>query len=157
MKNKLRGRSLVIVPCSKSKIWEKYPDIGKVPAKDAYISSNFKKCREYAESYCYDWVILSAKYGFIKPNFNIPENYNVTFNRKSKEVVSNQKLRQQARRLGNNYDNLVILGGKQYEKATELAFRGLGLNLYFPLHRLKTGQRLKKLNEYLVYCSPLRS
>ncbi len=149
MKKKLRGRSLVIVPCSKSKIWDKYPEKGKVPAKDVYISPNFKKCRECAERYGDDWVILSAKYGFIKPDFKIPEKYDITFNRKTDDIVSDKKLKQQARRLSKNYDNIVILDGKEYEKATELAFSGLDVKFFYPLHNLRNGQRLKKLNEYL--------
>ena len=120
-----------------------------MPVKDAYISSNFKKCREYAEWYGDDWVVLSAKYGFIKPDFKIPEKYDITFNRKTDDIVSGKKLKQQARRLSKNYDNIVILGGKQYEKATELAFSGLDAKFLYPLHNLRNGQRLKKLNEYL--------
>jgi len=41
--------TLVIVPCGRSKIWDKNPDAGPTVAKDAYAGSPFKVNRRYAE------------------------------------------------------------------------------------------------------------
>ena len=50
-------KTLVIVTCVKEK------QSGSHKAKDLYISDLFKKMRNYAEIYNYDWRIISAKLG----------------------------------------------------------------------------------------------
>ena len=40
----------------------------------------FTTNRAYAEKFGSRWVILSAKYGFIRPDFQIPGPYNVSLN-----------------------------------------------------------------------------
>lgn len=55
----------VIVPCGKSKIWNKKSNVSDVKVRDVYIGAPFKVNREYTESFGVDWVILSAKYGFL--------------------------------------------------------------------------------------------
>ena len=72
-----RKRRLVIISCSDRKIWKKFPSAGPTPAKDAYTSPIFSVSREYAEKFGDRWLILSAKYGFIEPDFVIPANYNI--------------------------------------------------------------------------------
>ena len=61
-----RAGTLVIVPCGKSKIWDRDPDAGPTAARAAYVGSPFKVNREYAETFGEAWVILSAKYGFLQ-------------------------------------------------------------------------------------------
>ena len=43
---------LVIVPCGRSKVWDKSPEHGPTPVRDAYTGSPFKVNREYAEYLC---------------------------------------------------------------------------------------------------------
>ena len=74
-------KNLGIVQCGGKKIWKEKPFLDKIPAKDAYTSPYFQKNRLYAEKTCDQWVILSAKYGFLFPNDKI-EDYNVTFKSK---------------------------------------------------------------------------
>jgi hypothetical protein len=57
---------LVIVPCGRAKIWSKHPEAGPTAAADAYIGAPFIVNREYALHTVGDWVILSAKYGFLR-------------------------------------------------------------------------------------------
>ena len=45
-----------------------------------YLGAPFKVNHKYAEKIGEKWVLLSAKYGFIEPDFVISENYSVTFN-----------------------------------------------------------------------------
>lgn len=61
-------RRLCIIPCGKKKIWDKYPDYGPMEAKDVYISPFGKACQAYATMFFENWVILSAKHGFLRPN-----------------------------------------------------------------------------------------
>ncbi|MFD1732154.1 DUF6884 domain-containing protein [Deinococcus malanensis] len=63
---------LVIVPCGASKIWAKQPDAGAVQAQDAYTGPPFVLHRQYAERFGDQWVILSAKYGFLQPKQLLP-------------------------------------------------------------------------------------
>ncbi len=64
---------LVIVPCGCSKIWDRDPKRGPVAAAEAYTGTPFRLNRQYAECFGDAWVVLSAKYGFIAPEFSIPE------------------------------------------------------------------------------------
>lgn len=86
---------LVIVPCGSSKIWSKQPDCGPIAAADAYIGTPFKLNREYAECFGAAWVVLSAKYGFVLPEFEIPESYEVTLKRASTHPVTIEVLERQ--------------------------------------------------------------
>src|SRR4051794_17641224 len=70
---------LIIVPCGRSKVWDRSPDLGPTAAQDAYVGGPFKLNRAYAERFGQRWVILSAKYGFIDPAFVIPGPYDTTF------------------------------------------------------------------------------
>jgi len=53
---------VVLVACAKTKL--SVP----APARDLYISSNFRKSRSYAESTGVPWFILSAEYGLLTPD-----------------------------------------------------------------------------------------
>jgi len=45
------GGVLVIVPCGKAKAWDRTPQVGAVPARDAYVGGPFKANRDYAERF----------------------------------------------------------------------------------------------------------
>ena len=93
-------KTLVIVPCGKSKIWKKNPKVGPINAENAYTGSPFKVNREYAETFSDKWVILSAKYSFIDNDFIIARDYNVTFNDPKTNPISASTLKTQARARG---------------------------------------------------------
>jgi hypothetical protein len=136
---------LVIVPCGKAKIWNRHPDSGRVRASDAYTGSLFKLNRQYAERFSERWVILSAKYGFIPPDFKI-EDYDTTFKRKSPDLVADATLRQQIRRLGlNGYKTVVSLGGKDYRSRVEAVFTEVAVKPRFPFHNLPIGKAMQAL------------
>jgi len=116
-------KNLVIVPCGKAKIWKKQPNKGATKAKLAYTGSPFKLNKGYAEHFGYDWVILSAKYGFINPDFEIPEDYNITFNDPKTNPISLAKLKEQAQNL-QKYDCIIALGGKTYSNIAKQVFKG---------------------------------
>jgi hypothetical protein len=133
---------LVIVPCGRVKIWDKDPDHGPAGAKDAYTGILFRLNRAYAERYGNDWMILSAKYGFIAPNFVIPESYEVTFNRRRSSPITSRELRRQVKPLDRN-SVVVGLGGAAYRDAITDAFDGFPIRLVFPFEGLPIGRMLQ--------------
>ena len=141
-------KDLCIVTCGKRKIWDQNPDDGPKEAKDVYIGPLSKKAKEYAEKYYPEnWMILSAKYGFLNPTDIIPENYDACFNIKSSKTISIEELEIQV--LNKNlkeYNRIIVLGGKFY---TDMI-----LNLFpdnevvNPLKDCKgIGYMLKKIND----------
>src|SRR5271170_3987934 len=88
---------LVIIPCGQKKIWDTSLRSGPTAAKDAYTGSPFSVNRSFAEKFSDRWVILSAKYGFIDPDFVIPCQYDVTFKKRNRASVSYEQLRKQVR------------------------------------------------------------
>ncbi len=122
-----KGR-LVIVPCSKTKIWSKNWLSGEMPAKDAYISTVFQLHRKYVESLGAEWRILSAWYGFLHPDQLILD-YDARFNSsdlRSENWWRLEGLFQQARRLP-RYEQVVLLGGSLYRQIMKKALSGVYL------------------------------
>ena len=135
---------LVIVPCAKQKIWDKNSDAGPTLAKDAYISPYFRLCRSFAESYGDSWIILSAKYGLIPPDFIILKNYDISL--KSNLRLLEKKLTEQVVKLRvDKFDCIIFLGGKVYHKQLEEALRCLNISFCNPLLGLPIGKRMKML------------
>jgi hypothetical protein len=136
----MRKKTLVIVPCGRSKIWDKYPRMEECPARRAYIGSPFKVNREYAREFGDAWVILSAKFGFVFPDFKIPGPYEVTFKKPSTCPITVPELKKQIRRLKLDHFDLVIgLGGSDYRKAIQEAFSQFSPTLSFPYAGLSLG------------------
>ncbi|WP_035316981.1 MULTISPECIES: DUF6884 domain-containing protein [Brevibacillus] len=130
-------KRLCVTPCGSAKIWRKQPNIGAIQAKDVYIGSFAKACQEYAATFFDDWVILSAKFGFLLPTDFVSGDYNISFNKPNPDVVTIEALKQQIinKRLG-GYDEIVILGGKKYSDIVTKAF-GRNYDYFFPLSNCK--------------------
>ena len=143
-------KTLCIIPCGKTKIWDKYPNQGPTCAKEVYIGPFSTKCKEYAEIfYPDDWCILSAKYGFLFPDDIVPGPYDVSFNSKKSNPISLQDLSKQIKDKNiNKYEVLVVLGGKNYNIIIKNILENK--KLYFPLEGCKgMGFMMKKLNEQI--------
>ena len=93
--------TLVVIPCGKSKIWKKEPHKGPTIAMEVYTGAPFKVNKEYVTHFEVDWVILSAKYGLISPEFTILADYNVNFNDQSTNPVKIHELKEQAKNITN--------------------------------------------------------
>jgi hypothetical protein len=134
---------LVIVPCGKAKIWARHPQAGPVVAADAYVGAPFSVNRRYAERMGGDWVILSAKYGFLRPADVVPGAYDTTFTRRSTNPIGPVALREQVEqmRLG-RYDDVIGLGGKEYRATIDAAFEGTKVRLSFPFAGLPIGRAM---------------
>lgn len=146
--------TLVILPCSKVKIWSKNWLAGPTPAKDAYISPVFKLHRKYAESIGAEWRILSAWYGFLHPEFEI-EDYDAKF-RGSDLSAQNwwrlQGLFQQARTLPRCRE-VVLLGGRLYRQIMKHALSGVYLpkETLEPFAGLTLGRTMSALKKAISY------
>jgi len=139
-----RGDILVVVPCGRRKIWDREPETGPVCARDAYVGAAFHWNRLYAETFASAWVILSAKYGFLRPDDQIVGPYNVTFGTRETEAIDSQTLRQQVAYQGlHRYGAVVALGGKRYREHIHDAFAGDGARILAPFAGLAIGKYLQ--------------
>lgn len=137
-------RMLVIIPCGSAKIWDRHPHTGPTLARDVYQGAPFRVNRKYAERFAERWVILSAKYGFISPDFVIPGPYCVTFKRPSPECVTVAALREQVVAQGlAEYPLVVGLGGADYRKRVYEAFAPWPVQTQFPFAGLNLPAQMK--------------
>ncbi len=138
------GVTLVVVPCGQGKIWDRYPKTGPVAARDAYTGAPFRVNRQFAEKFGDQWTILSAKYGFVSPDFVIPGPYAVTFKSRRTNPISVAALGEQVREQGLGQFQVVIgLGGKEYVQAIRAAFASWPTRLVFPFAGLAIGKMMQ--------------
>ena len=145
--------TLVVVSCGKCKIWDIDPHAGPTAAKNVYQGSPFKVNREYAETCGDRWVILSAKYGLIDPDFEIPSNYDVTFSDPLTKPISVADLVRQVREMGpHRFDKVIVLGGAHYSERVSKAFAGTDCEIVSPRAGLRTGNANAKVKEMTARC-----
>ncbi|EUJ29227.1 hypothetical protein LMUR_03823 [Listeria grayi FSL F6-1183] len=106
---------MMIIPSGKPKIWDKQPEKGPVPAKEAYTGTFHRLCRGYAEMLGESYLILSPKYGFLKPDDLVTGSYDVRFdyNGVNAETISLPELQAGWKQLEINQEVIVMLGGKK--------------------------------------------
>ncbi|PEV31734.1 DUF6884 domain-containing protein [Bacillus thuringiensis] len=140
-------KRLCIIPCGKKKIWDKHSNYGPMEAKDVYISPFGKACQAYASMFFENWVILSAKHGFLRPNDIVLKNYDLAFDSKSDEVISIEKLQKQM--LDKSllqFDEIVLLAGKKHKKVVTKLYPEEMIT--YPLEECKgIGYMLQRLKE----------
>lgn len=147
---------LVIAPCGQKKVWDRNPDAGPTAAKDAYIGPPFGINRSFAERFGEAWVVLSAKFGFIAPMFEIPEAYNVTFKRKRTGPIAAARLREQVHeQYLDRFKTVIGLGGKEYREAIEAAFAGTPPRLCFPFSGLPIGKMMQATKRAVATNDPM--
>lgn len=143
-------KTLCVIPCGSKKIWDQKPELGPQKACDVYIGPFHRKCKEYAMMfYPDDWCILSAKYGFLFPEDMVNGPYNVSFNFKRSKPISKEELSEQVRRKPiDDYEKIVVLGGKNYTKIIEDVFKDK--QILNPLYGCKgIGYMMQKINELI--------
>jgi cytoplasmic iron level regulating protein YaaA (DUF328/UPF0246 family) len=149
-------KTLCIISCGKTKIWNKNPKAGPTKAESAYIGNFFNKCREYATKfYSKSWCILSAKYGFVFPDELIPGPYEATFkNRKTNQITLKELSDQIIEKGLNEYQQIVIIAGKAYADIARAVFPSK--KILTPLSECKrNGYMMQKLNESIKRGVPL--
>jgi len=93
-------------------------------------------------------MILSAKYGFIRPDFVIPGNYNVTFAKPSTHPISVQELKRQVEDQGlRRYDEITALGGGDYVDRVRESFFSTHARIQAPFAGYTMGQQMHMINE----------
>ncbi len=152
-----KGEMLVIIPCGQSKVWDDQPDRGPVKARGAYTGTPFRMNRAYAEAFASRWVILSAKCGFVSPDFLIPGPYNVTFKKRATNPLGLTMLIAQIKELRLDEAPKVIgLGGKEYRAMIERAFAPLDCSPVFPFSGLPIGLAMQATKNAFQTCNPWR-
>ncbi|HEB2435096.1 DUF6884 domain-containing protein [Bacillus sp. 22475] len=140
-------KRLCIIPCGKKKIWDKHSNYGPMEAKDVYISPFGKACQAYASMFFENWVILSAKHGFLRPNDIVLKNYDLAFDSKNDEVISIEKLQKQmVDKSLLQFDEIVLLAGKKHKKVVTKLYPEEMIT--YPLEGCKgIGYMLQRLKE----------
>jgi hypothetical protein len=148
--------SLCIVPCGRTKIWDKDPSASPTEAGRVYVGPFATKCRQYAEAfYQSSWCILSAKYGFVWPEEIIPGPYNVSFNDLKTKPIGVEELSIQVlqKRL-NSFDEIVVLGGRNYVCRVKACFQGK--NIVAPLSKCRgIGFMMSKIKTAIQRGTPM--
>ena len=148
-------KRLCIIPCGKKKIWDKHSNYGPMEAKDVYISPFGKACQAYATMFFENWVILSAKHGFLRPSDIVLENYDLAFDSKSDEVISIEQLQKQmVDKSLLQFDEIVLLAGKKHKKVVTKLYpeemityplegcKGIGYMLQRLIEAVKEGEEI---------------
>lgn len=149
---------LIIVPCGRSKVWDKEPERGPIQARIAYTGAPFAVNRQYADHFAAEWLILSAKYGFIQPDFIIPGPYNTTFNDPSTDPVAVASLQGQVRAQNLARFGVIIgLGGKEYRNMVQQAFAPTQSHVVFPFAGLRIGEAMQATKRAIAIGQPFRS
>lgn len=142
----------VIVGCGMTKVWKSKPEVGRVCARDAYVSTLARLSMEYAEELGHPWYILSAKYGLMSPGFMIEGPYEVTFMDESTGPLKAEELVVQIKETGlHRIDRVTLLAGPEYYLVLRLGFsyaRALG-EIVCPMKRLRIGQRNQWLKRHI--------
>jgi hypothetical protein len=137
-------RLLIVVPCGQRKIWTKQPNHGPAKAREVYTGAPFKVNKAFAEKFADRWVILSAKHGFIDPDFTIPGDYNVTFKKPSTGPIGIETLEEQSVNKNlHNYDIVIALGGEDYSSIVGTVFTDKPVVI--PALKLPIGKAMKHL------------
>lgn len=136
--------TLVVVPCGKSKIWDRQPEQRAARAIEAYTGAMCRLNRQYAETFGDAWIMLSPKYGFIAPDFVITATYDISFRLPATHPISVEELQRQVRDLKlDAYSDVTALGGSGYRGAIMAAFDGTGAMLHAPFAGLPIGKMMQ--------------
>lgn len=109
--------NLIIIASGKPKIWYKYPNIGPMKAKEVYTGTFHRLSKAYAEQFANDYLILSPKYGFLRPDDIISETYDVRFTIQgtNDNTIQMEELKKQWQKLQiNPTERVPMLGGKKF-------------------------------------------
>lgn len=107
---------LVITGCTKEKLG--YDSSVKAPAKNMYQGRLFKVVRKYCETMGFDYVIISAKYGFLHPD-DVIEGYEKVLRTKEDVKQIQPIVEKKLKPLLDKYDKIVVIAGKRYREVLE--------------------------------------
>jgi len=119
-------------------------------ARNLYSSPLFMKAREYVESRCDTWYILSAKHGLVSPA-QVIDPYEETLNTKSRAELDKwaQKVWADLSRRLKSVDHVIILAGKRYREFLVPLATNHGCAVKVPMEGLSIGRQLQWLSKQL--------
>ncbi len=136
---------VALVSCSSMKLGR------HARASDLYASPIFKKSRAWAERYCDDWRILSAKHGLVRPE-SILEPYDLSL--KDMTLEQREDWRNDVGRgLADEYPDgatFVWLAGGLYMGTLRFIPRPGDYDHEEPMRGMQIGERLRWLNAELA-------
>lgn len=129
---------LGIIPCTKAKIWDMYPNIGPMLAKKVYINPFHALAKKYISQFTNQWVILSAKYGFLSPDDTLPRTYDITFDRPDDPYITIEALQLQivSKKLYNYTDIMIICNNRYIDKIRQ-AFVNYPVKFHVPFQNIE--------------------
>ncbi len=143
--------TLYILPCSKTKIWDIMSAPAEVPAHNVYKGQLFLKGKSVVNDNKGQFLILSAKYGFVEPE-DMLSNYNVTFKTKKPDF---DFLKAHLSPKWHNVNFVIVLGGSVYADVVRRVFTKSEIIL--PLYGLSIGRMLQALNNKRTMTERIRN
>lgn len=112
-------KTLVITSCCKKKNEVNL----KLKASERYIGQMFRATKNFADNNQYDLLIISAKYGLLKPEDKI-DNYNMKIQNKKEALGLRSKVVPKLQKIieNENYSRIIIILGKIYRFIIENLF-----------------------------------
>lgn len=112
-------------------------------ARDLYTSVWFQKARSHVESTGLDWFILSAKYGFVRPDQQI-EPYELTLNKMSirERKAWAQRVYAQIKSEIPAAGEFIIFAGQRYREFLQPLLEEAGAKVTVPMLGLTQGRQL---------------
>lgn len=131
---------ICLVACASSKLPH------SAPAGQIYTSALFEKSRSWANKFCDDWYVLSAKHGLLDPK-QVIEPYNLTLNGAGVEVIKQWSASVLSSLLQKTTpsDCLIFLAGNNYRKFLQPSLKYRGYSIEIPLEGLRIGEQLQWL------------
>lgn len=144
------SNNIVFIPCTKDKIWDKYPHLKNIEAVRAYNGKEFKLALKIAKKLANRIIIFSAKYGFMDLNEKIPDYYDVTFSRSNDPYISEEELKSQAQDKNLfSYHSAYVLCAKPYVKRIQSVYADKTISIISPTFDcINTDELCKKLGEF---------
>lgn len=149
-------RILHISACTKSKVWDAHPDMGKCEARNAYSGPMYNQAVSFytdmQDTFGFQpsWIILSAKYGFIDPHMYI-DKYDISFSEKKDApyVVSEATLSEQIGAFYKPDTHLYIMvwGGSPYVNRV-VKVMPTSVPILAPAYNLPIGKAISSLKSF---------
>lgn len=124
-------KTIYIIACSKEKRQH------EAPARDLYISRNFKLRRKLAEAYADQWFVLSAQYGLLEPDSVIaPYDKNLRDIDEHESKRWFNRIQQKLEPCLTEETNIVCLGNDEYFKEISDWLVSRHVSVFIPFRHL---------------------
>ena len=139
---------LVVLACSKSKIWDNgsLPGHAPVAAKDAYTGHVFRYGRQYAERNGFPFLILSAKYGLLAPDQKITA-YNTKLSSCRAATELRERFADTLKELFSRHRRIFMFGGNQRYRMVFNGFSGAQFDYIRAKHQADLRRQAMELAE----------